>query len=175
MLKDALHVQRCQIQLLCFSSCGMGSGTCSTSIPSLSCAVWGLPPRMRFLLPLDRDLLFEMWDLSSRSAGRAGNGKWERAVSGQGRFSFPAVLALPTVWIYPDQTCQGKSWLYLKSHYGPSAFHHPADALCCSIPPFSSRNCREKPPRLVGREKSLQDSHQHLQFSILMELSPSRG
>lgn len=58
----------------------------------------------------------------------------------------PGGFALPTVWIYPDQTCRGRSRLYLKSHYGPSAFHHPADALCCSITPCSSRDCRGSLP-----------------------------
>lgn len=136
--------QRCQNQTLCQGlaiPAGRGAGPAAHPplVPCPGCAMWGLAPRMRFLPLLHRDELFAMQGLLSRSAGRGGNGK-SRVRSRA--LLLPGCFSLPTVWIYPDQTCQGKSWLYLKSHYGPSAFHHPADALCCSITPCGSRNCR---------------------------------
>lgn len=120
------------------------------------CPGWALATPMRSLLLLDGGDLFAMQDLLSRSPGKGGNGKsWVRFPvwdsPAQERFSFPGVFALPTVWTYPDQTCRGKSWLHLKSHYGSSAFHHPADALCCSIAGIAGIAG-------WGRGKALQDS-----------------
>lgn len=72
-----------------------------------------------------------MWDLFSR-AGREG-WEWEelRQASCLTRWSRVLLLhvgsVLLTFWIHPDQTCQDKSWLYFKSHYSSSVFHHPAD------------------------------------------------
>lgn len=65
-----------------------------------------------------------------------------RHASGQRRFSLGFCTA--NILVHAGQTCQGESWLYVKSHYSSSAFHQPADnAPRCSITPRSRRNRSE--------------------------------
>lgn len=80
-----------------------------------------------------------------------------------------------TFWIHPDQTCQGKSWLYFKSHYSSSAFHHPADTLFAAASLLAAGGIAVKASTAGGKGKVLpssrQDRHRHLYFSITTELS----
>ena len=80
-----------------------------------------------------------------------------------------------TFWIHPDQACQGKSWLYFKSHYSSSVFHHPADTLFAAASLLAAGGIAVKASTAGGKGKvlpsSMQDPHQHLYFSIIMELS----
>lgn len=70
----------------------------------------GHQDRALALATLVGDELFGMQDLLSPSSGNGKSRIRSRALL------LPGTSALPTVWIYPEQTCQGKSWLYLKSH-----------------------------------------------------------
>lgn len=93
---------------------------------------------------------------------------WSRAL-------LPLVgFVLLTSWIHPDQTCQGKSWLYFKSHYSSSVFHHPADTLFAAASLLAAGGIAVKASTAGEKGKvlpsSTQGPHQHLYFSITTRL-----
>lgn len=63
---------------------------------------------------------------------------WSRALLHMG-------FVLLTFRSHPDQTYQGKSWLYFKSHYSSSVFHHPADTLFAAASLLAAGGIAVKP------------------------------